>query len=413
MRPMPVKFGVGVTSNEKLPEELAAGYRYEQVAEHHNYHVTADNWAWPLKYPPITDRLVIDGFSPNLNKSLHIGHLRNLAIANSLNKMLPDAKFVALLGATLGVKLDALDGWRYWTGYLKYNPTEYFDVTLPDDVVKTHPQKLEAGLPPAELVPEVWDGPLGEVIVKRSDGRPLYAYYDLAFKEYVNPTHYITGHEQKEHFASLGLDKKHLPMGLVLGDDNKKLKSRTGDAIPASEVLKMIMDRLHSRASEGEERLGELDIQAKLAWNILAWNFLHTTREKNLKFEVESWTRPDQGGLYISYTYARALKALNSSPHCLKKLYKEQMAKQLFQETDLSLLGFAEQYNFYLNEAMSRLDPAPIANFAFDLARLIGKAYETEKIRFGRWAFVQSFQHATWRLEMCLANLGMFNVVEV
>jgi len=415
---MPANFGVGFTTSGPDNQDLdVSGYRCEKIGMHTNFHATAENWAWPNKIKIPATKFVIDGFSPNLNKSLHVGHLRNLAIANSLSKILAvqngrraetcdyNTKFVAMLGASLGVKKAALDGWRYWTRFLGYKPEEYFDVTLPDDIVKTHfsaSDDAPGGDAMCEPTVEVWNGPFGEVIVKRSDGRPLYAFHDLTFAAYVGPTHYITGHEQKEHFTSLGLGEKHLPMGLVLGVDNKKLKSRTGDALPAGQVMDMLITRLN----------GGEDVKTKLAWNILAWNFLHTTREKNLKFEVESWTRPEQGGLYISYTYARAVSALGKRNQSLTKLYREQM-QTTFTDIDVSLLGFAEQYRFYYQEAVNRLDSAPIANFAFDLAKLISQAYEKEKVDGGRRSFSQAFEHATWRLEMCMADLGMFRLYEV
>jgi arginyl-tRNA synthetase len=50
-----------------------------------------------------------------------------------------------------------------------------------------------------------------------------------------------------------------------------------------------------------------------LGWNIVAWNFLSANRERNVKFIPSQWTKSDQPGLYISYTYARILKALRKS----------------------------------------------------------------------------------------------------
>ena len=424
LRPLPTKFGVGFTIPDSDFNNLDSGllllhkhlkwiesYAYKKVGDHHNYYVTAENWSWPNDVQIPDTKFVIDGFSPNLNKSLHVGHLRNLAIANSLSKILSfnhrgvethhyKAKFVAMLGASLGVKKFALDGWRYWTNFLHYKPEEYFDITLPDDMVKSRLVEDQESIGSGSCV---WDGPQGPVIVKRSDGRPLYAFHDLTFAAYVGPTHYVTGQEQKEHFMTLGLGDKHLPMGLVLGQDNKKLKSRTGDALPATELIEMLMNRLE----------GESDVKTKLAWNILAWNFLHTTREKNIKFDVESWTRPDQGGLYISYTYARAVSALGKKGQQLTRVYRNQEMRSPLQEIDISLLGFAEQYRFYYQESVNRLDSAPIANFAFDLAKLISQAYEKEKVNGGRIGFNQAFEHATWRLEMCMSDLGMFRLYEV
>lgn len=433
LRPLPIKFGVGFTIPDSDFDNLESGllhkhlkwiesYGYQKVGDHHNYYVTSKNWSWPNEIQIPDTKFVIDGFSPNLNKSLHVGHLRNLAIANSLSKILSfdhrgveshcyKAKFVAMLGASLGVKKFAIDGWRYWTNFLNYKPEEYFDVALPDDLIKTHdheslPQVVNDStsvIEDATQKAQIWDGPNGGVIVKRSDGKPLYAFHDLSFAAYVGPTHYITGHEQKEHFSNLGLGDKHLPMGLVLGEDNKKLKSRTGDAIAATEVVDMLTNRLE----------GDLDVKTRLAWNILAWNFLRTTREKNIKFDVENWTRPDQGGLYISYTYARAVSALGKKGQSLTRLYSSHDFDHQPQEIDISLLGFSEQYRFYYQESVNRLDSAPIANFAFDLAKMISQAYEKEKINGGRRSYGQAFEHAAWRLGMCMKDLGMFQLCEV
>ena len=378
--PIPSKFGIGFVSNKPLPQ-YADKFRYEQVGMYHNYYVTPECWSWPLEVVR-KPNLKIDGFSPNLNKTLHVGHLRNLAIANSLSRIL-NCKFVALLGASLGVKKSALDGWNWWTDFVKYSPKEYYDVVLPQDVVETHSSEQEGN-------PEVWDGPKGEVLVKRSDGRPLYAYYDLAFAEYIKPTHYITGHEQKEHFQNLGLDKKHLPMGLVLGSDGKKLKSRTGDALSASELIDLILEAL-----KVDDRW--------LAWNVLAFNVLSSGRETNLKFDVKNWTNPNQGGLYITYTYARSKSALKGLPASFDGPI----------EADINLLGFASQINYYLQESINKFDPCPLANFALDLAMQINQAYVREQINGGRGAFKHAFDFAVNHLEECMKYLGMFLIEKV
>lgn len=402
IRPLPIKFGIGFSvSDEDQNQYATLGYRNERIGIHDNYYVTEHMWEWPHEITFPEHGYIIDGFSPNLNKSLHAGHLRNLAIANSLKQILAPKKsnFVALLGASLGVKKHALDGWKYWNDFLGYHPKEYFDITLPDDIVET---RLEEDIDSEYYNTHVWDGPDGPVVVKRSDGRPVYAYYDLAFSKYVSPTHYITGSEQKEHFQKLGLDKKHLPMGLVLGEDNKKLKSRTGDALLAMELIELVSDRIE----------GDSISKTKLSWNILAWNFLRVNREKNIKFEVEKWTRPDQGGLYISYTYARAKSALNKAEFFVQQTSPGKVSKNI-SDIDLLLLGFSDQYKHYFQQSINHLDPVSIANFSFELAKLIGQSYEKEKLSGGRESFKKAFSHATWCLGNCIQKLGMFILDEV
>lgn len=406
--PMPIKFGVGFVSQNQLPPDLAGAYRYEQVGRYHNYHVTADKWDWPenqLRYYDI--EYIIDGFSPNMNKELHVGHLRNLAIARSLADIFGQDKFVALLGCSQGVKKAALEGWKWWTNFVNYHPKVYYDVVLPQDVIETrNPTSYELEENINNVAegfnggPKLWDGPKGSMIVIRSNGSPLYAFYDLLFAKEVGPTHYITGHEQKEHFASLGLADKHLPMGLVLGTDGKKMKSRTGDALSATEALSMITQ--HLRDLQEPKSL-------QVAWNIAAWNFLHAARETNLKFEVEKWVRPESPGMYITYTYARVSSALKPD-RTIGSIYDYH---DPITEDDAKLLGLSDQYNHYYNKSVQKMDPAPIANFAHDLAKALNVAYEKEKICGGREAFCLAIHHATGKLKACMDALGMFILEEI
>lgn len=403
--PMPAKYGVGFTSMDKLPKYLIGDdYRYEMVGRYHNYHFTKANYSWPM-LGPLSPNYIIDGFSPNLNKELHIGHLRNLAIAKSLHSILGDnTKFVALLGCSLGVKKAALEGWKYWTNFIGYHPEIFYDVTLPQDVVPVRSPNNEeidehklACINDGDKIdlPKFWDGPNGPVTVIRSDGRPLYAFYDLAFAAEVGPTHYITGQEQKEHFQSLGFGPKHLPMGLILGPDGTKLKSRTGDALLATEALELVQLNLR----DVPDNTGK-----KIAWNILAWNMLHAARETNLKFEVEKWVRSESPGMYVTYTMTRIESALSGCSFATRP------NSDLFTEIDVKLLGTASIFNYHLQQAIVKLDPAPIANYLHDLARVLNRAYDQEPIRNGRCEFVCAIGAAHATLKLGMKKLGLFPI---
>ena len=389
IRPLPAKFGVGFTSPNALPMFVGSCYRYEQVGRHHNYYFTPRSHYWPSTSH--RSGLVIDGFSPNLNKQLHVGHLRNLAVAASLDEIL-DCRFVALLGAALGVKKAALAGWDFWTDFVGYHPKVYYDVALPNDVVPTRKEEDDQFHSQGA---DVWDGPNGPIIVRRSDGTPLYAFHDLAFAAEVGPTHYITGHEQQEHFKSLGFGDKHLPMGLVLGDDGKKLKSRTGDAMLAEETLQTVADCLEDTPD-----------RKKLAWNILAWNFLSPARETNIKFDAGRWSDHNAPGLYITYTYARIWKALGTyrTPHA---------PLDLLEPIDLELLGHTAYFDYYWRRASLLLDPSPLAQYAYDLAKVMTTAYGKERINGGRPSFRYAMERAGYALDETMKKLTMFQLTEV
>lgn len=405
LRPMPLKYGIGFVSNEQLPENLSSGYRYEQSGPYHNYHVSSGRYHWPIKYELDKQKRIVDGFSPNMNKELHVGHLRNLALANSLSNIFSpihgyDTKFVSLLGCSLGVKLDALKGWEKWTKFVNFNPDVYYDCALPQDLVKTRVDE--------DTSVEYWDGPYDPVIVRRSDGRYLYSFHDLSFASYVGPTHYITGYEQKDHFKSLGFEDKHYSMGLVLGDDGKKIKSRDGDAFSAQDAIDLLKENLESTPDSD-----------KLAWNVLSWNCLQAKRDRNIQFEPDKWTKPDSAGMYITYTYARILSALGDAWDMNINSWGQMVGDDVLwrpddpQDKDVELAGFAEQYNYFLHKSIMDFDPSPLAQFAHDLSRQLGRAYHSEIIRDGRYTFRISVMWAAYRLRCCMERLGMFVLEKV
>ncbi len=385
IKPIPLNIGVGITSFQELPKYEEAGFRAEQVGRYWNYHFTTRFWEWGSEQAFFGHKYVIDGFSPNLNKELHIGHLRNLAVARSLKGIHPNAKMVAMLGAAVGIEpwaLEQLDEWYQFTGYL---PDMYYDTSLPDNVDTVDGEGDQAGC-------KVWMGPKGPVIVTRSDGRHTYAHHDLSFMKLVGPTHYVTGAEQKEHFESLGVGEKHLPMGLVLGADGKKISSRDGGAMTAREALTQVADHLEDTPQPEE-----------LAWNVVAWNFLKTSRGKNVIFNPEEWTKNDSPGMYISYTYARVGKALESILGDSTQIT----------DADVRLLGVASYKEYYLARSQELMDASPLANYALELAQVMTQAYHNEKIIGGRPGFQFAMRRAHGFLGLCMNYLGMKQLKEV
>src|SRR5437588_768930 len=63
--------------------DLPPGYHHELKAGFHNYHFTAAHFQLPPFPAPHAETVVLEGFAPNLNKHLHVGHLKNLALANA------------------------------------------------------------------------------------------------------------------------------------------------------------------------------------------------------------------------------------------------------------------------------------------------------------------------------------------
>lgn len=401
IRLLPDNFGVGFCSSEELPESVVAGYRLEKVGRFFNYHVTTDGYYWPyIKEDVAIQNFVVDGFSPNLNKKFHVGHLRNLLIAASLQHVLRQwycmplgddqtkhtVRFVAMLGASMGVTSAGLADWQRWCDKVRYTPEVFYDIALPNDIVPTF--KPPAGCKGIE----VWKGPIGEVTVKRTDGKPLYSYHDLAFANLVGPTHYVTGAEQREHFLELGLGDRHLPMGLVMGTDGKKMKSRTGDSVKIDEILSMISDRVEPTEQRED-----------VAWNIAVYNMLAPSRSTNLKFDPTKWTDPKSPGMYITYTFARLDSALTHDDD-FDSLHEVE-EPSCFPETELDAkLHFWSSYSSHaIEKTIESMDPSPLARYLYDLSTVLTSAYYTEQIKGGR----PSFRFAMGRALSTMRNVMM------
>jgi arginyl-tRNA synthetase len=335
---------------------------------------------------------VLEGFAPNLNKNLHIGHLKNLAVANALSRILQPCQPVAMLGASLGIQPGAWEELQALFHFVGYHPQVRLDASLPAGLVPTVPGTGDyAGC-------QVWQGPLGPVVVVKGDGTPTYAYHDLAYAQLVKPDYYVTGCEQKEHFTTLGLSDKHLPMGLVLGPDGKKIKSSSGDPLLASDALDLVIEQLDPTPEP-----------KKLAWNILAYTFLQAAMASNNKFDPVSMTKPTAPGMYLSYTLAKVHSALAKGG---VPLDAGQPPSGLT-DGDVKLLGLAAYADFYLHSAAESKDPAPLANYLLTLAKGLAKVYAKQSIKDGPAGFQFAVAQAFKTLEKGMTTLGLFPLHEV
>jgi arginyl-tRNA synthetase len=352
----------------------------------HNYHATPEGWEWPVKAEP--SGIIFDGFSPNLNKELHVGHLKNLCIAAAIANI-TNAKPVAMLGAANGIVEGALEKYEQWCQTAGYKPDVFFDNQLPAPTVAlTDGEGAYAGCKM-----------LGDVVIYKSSGAATYAAHDLSFVEAVKPDFYLTGQEQHSHFKSLGLGKQHLSMGLVLGMDKKKMRSTV--KLEGEQVNLMLADEL---INETLAVLKPTPEPYKLAWNVLAWQFNSTSVGKDTVCDVKAWCGITSPGIYISHTNAKVSKALSFAglPD----------AKAMSQE-DAELCGYASYMHYYWQKAIDYKEPSHIAQFALTLAKKLSEVYGKKSIKNGDEGFVFALSYAVGVLQQCMKLLGMHVLEEV
>ena len=244
----------------------------------------------PFKY--------VDGFSPNLNKNLHIGHLSNLIIAKSLQSLNIGDEFISILGDTLKgevSKEDALYAFNQYCAQFKFDVSK----TYMASEMKYDGDFLIDGEGDYEGT-KIFDlGGDDKVVGIKSDGSTTYFYQDVALGSLLkDSTLYLTGKEQENHFRMLKKifsDIDHIGLGLVT-ISGEKMSSRKGNVIYASDVIKFLMS--------------EFNNDIKIVYNVLAGQILKSAPGVNKKIDMDTISNVKTSpGLYLSYTMARLRSA--------------------------------------------------------------------------------------------------------
>ncbi|MDG1949730.1 MAG: hypothetical protein P8J32_02805 [bacterium] len=325
----------------------------------------------------------LDGFSPNLNKHLHIGHFANLILAKAMMGMGMAEGTVAILGDTETGEVSAHDALTAFETHCKnfnYNVGRTFlasGVHLDGETEKIM-------LTPGE---GEYEGTMcfsfdeGKVVGLRDDGSTTYTYQDVALAHMLkDPYLIITGAEQTEHFKKIKelcgwVD--HLPMGLVL-NNGVKMSSRAGNVIMMQEIIDELL-----------EEFEDID----LVYNVVAGKMLHYAPKssKNLvkKDLLQAGSSP---GLYISYAMARLVGA-----GC------EFYPVDKFNDTAL-------QFAFFRSK--NERNPSILLKALMDHAKTIHKLYDEHPIKGNEQnrVFLGGLLED---LAFGMTKLGMFHVTKV
>ncbi|MGD0064514.1 MAG: arginine--tRNA ligase [Streptosporangiaceae bacterium] len=171
-------------------------------------------------------------------------------------------------------------------------------------------------------------GPM-PVIIKKSDGGYNYSTTDLATIRYrvevlhVDRAIYVVGSDQALHFQMVfavarqagwippGTRFEHAQIGLVLGPDGNRLRTRSGDNVQLSDLLQEAVDRARGILTELDAAArfdaGELDAVAEaVGIGAVKYADLSTARESAYVFD---WDRMisfrGNTGPYLQYATAR------------------------------------------------------------------------------------------------------------
>lgn len=323
----------------------------------------------------------IDGFSPNLNKQLHVGHFSNLIIANAFQKLGLGKKFIAIFGDTLDgyvTKTEALKKYEQHCDDFDYGVDKYFyasEMVLEDDTLLTDGEGTYEGSKIFDLEDE-------KLVGIKSTGATSYFYQDVALASKLNTsTLYLTGVEQDNHFKSLKKlfpNTSHIGLGLVLLD-GKKMSSSEGNVIFMEDFINDLKK--------------EFDGNLELVYNIIAGQILSSTPKSNKSINTKLISNPKlSNGLYLSYTMAH-IKSCGVKTQDLPDFISKE-------------LKFSEL------KAKNTLSPNILFSALVAHCKKINSLYETHYIK-GNEENIEKFSLLISDLELGMKKLGMFSIDKV
>ncbi len=206
-----------------------------------------------------------------------------------------------------------------------------YEAALPGIVEKLGEVGLLEESEGAKVVyPEGWTNREGEplpLIIQKADGGFNYATSDLACiidrienvgsRDFL----YVVGAEQAQHFAMVfqvarsagfmdeAVNAIHVPFGLVMGTDGKKLASRTGGAVRLKDLLVEAVERADAIIAEKNPSLPadeRAEVAHMLGIGAVKYSDLSTDRTNNYTFDWEKMLSFEGNTApYLQYAHAR------------------------------------------------------------------------------------------------------------
>jgi arginyl-tRNA synthetase len=249
------------------------------------------------------------------------------------------------------------------------------------------------------------DGDPLPLIVQKTDGAYNYATTDLAAIRYRIQTDqsdriiYITDAGQSDHFAQVfqvakragwvpeQIDIVHVPFGLVLGEDGKKIKTRDGEAIKLKALLDEAIDRfrtdLETRlvADERQETPEFIVNSAEIVGlSAVKYADLSQNRLSNYVFSYDKMLAL-QGNTapYMMYAYVRVQGISRKGGIDFDQL-SDHAQIILSEELELTLAKHLLQLGSVIEEVERDLLPNRLCQYLFELSQKFNQFYDKHSV---------------------------------
>lgn len=270
---------------------------------------------------------------------------------------------------------------------------------------------------------------LDHKLVQRGDGTSVYITQDIGtaeqrFEQYhMEQLIYVVGNEQDYHFKVLKLIMQklgrpwaqgifHLSYGMV-DLPSGKMKSREGTVVDADDLI----DEMINTAKETTEQLGKIDglnadeaasLFNKIGMGALKYYILKVDPKKRMMFNPqESIDLNGNTGPFIQYTHARIKSVLQKTGVSVA-----QQNVQSVQAKEKELIKQLLKYQSALSEAAELLNPAIIAAYVYELAKVFNQFYHHHNINNEPEQIIRNFriflaENTANTIKKCLQLLGI------
>jgi arginyl-tRNA synthetase len=244
-------------------------------------------------------------------------------------------------------------------------------------------------------------------IIRKSDGASNYASTDLATVLYrkeewnADKVLYVVDSRQRDHFDHLFFtvhkwftatkrnppELKLIEFGAILGDDNKPLKTRTGDNVKLRDLLDEAEDRAFKIVSDKNPELPEVqrrEIARIVGLGAVKYADLSPNRQSDYVF---SWDKMlalnGNTAPYLQYAYARIRsifrKAASDSPDgwlAARQTPLAETALVLSAPAEFALAKHLLNFGLVLEAVAEEFRPNFLCNYLYELAGHFGRFYE-------------------------------------
>ncbi|AGC02248.1 arginyl-tRNA synthetase [Acanthamoeba polyphaga moumouvirus] len=254
------------------------------------------------------------------------------------------------------------------------------------------------------------------LILVKSDGGFTYDTSDLAalkyrlFEEKANQILYVVDSGQSLHFnmifdtaVKLGWcsrsQVKHIGFGVILGEDGRRLKTRSGKTIKLLDVLNEV--KLHAKTVTNQycENTNRSmspdvleDISNKIAINSIKYSDLNNPRQNNYKFNINKMLNTKGNtAVYLMYALARCQGILRKTPN-LREILNGQIIINDLEMRNLSMKIL--KYPEVIENSVKENAPHHICNYLYELVVSMTKFYnENRCIEIENDQIIKVYEH--------------------